>query len=420
MANTVTSSPRLPIEVIERVIDSIYPLQYYENVTVVDQRIMWKACALSCRAMAPRSQFWLFREIWLRSEAHALSFTKLLRGKNMVARHVRFLAMTGPESSNPLRRYTWISWVPLVLAPRMKNLQELWLQYDVFWDSHPRLPQALTAFKSIRRLILHGTSFPNFGQCIRLIRAFPHLNHLSFDSASWKPDPPSSPLVLPGNQICPQEKRLNLAHLILGGDHLLMRRIVKWLLDAKATKTLITFYGYAAQIAITKGIAFPSKSSIRSMVLDYQNGPPTHIPNLSLSDLQFMHLKQTVDRFPIQLLKSIAMAGSHQLRELTVYLKVEYDNIPVLGLTEDEITAFAKLDTALCTPDLNKIRLIVCLYDKGASSEAMSWWQRKLTERLPKVSSAEGRLVLKRTLLTYPLERWFAECDGFRQPDYAS
>jgi len=89
---------------------------------------------------------------------------------------------------------TWLSWIPLLLAPLMTKLEELYLWDDILSGSHPTFPMALTSFKSIRKLSLRFTSFPTLGHWARLIRAFSNLDHLVSQFNSWKLKPPILPL----------------------------------------------------------------------------------------------------------------------------------------------------------------------------------------------------------------------------------
>jgi len=63
------TSAILPIEVIERITDFVDEL-YYDDADV-DRYAIWKACSLTCRAMTPRSQYWLFRRIVLKDQVQA-------------------------------------------------------------------------------------------------------------------------------------------------------------------------------------------------------------------------------------------------------------------------------------------------------------------------------------------------------------
>lgn len=115
-----------------------------------------------------------------------------------------------------------------------------------------------------------------------------------------------------------------------------------------------------------------------------------------------MHLAMGVNTFPISILTSIATAASPQLRELNVYVPVQGEQP---ALAEAELAAYTQLDTALTKPALNGMKLVVCLFDSGASVEAVDRWQRKLVHQLPKFCSAQGRLVVKRVPSGFPLHR---------------
>lgn len=404
MPTDPASELRLPIEVIELVIDSVHEL-VYEGTVFLELYTIWKACALTCHAMLPRSQFWLFHEVVLSTETQALNFAAILLKNVAVAPHVQILTLSGPLDDQDKRRFTWISWVPLVLAPRMKNLQELNLEQDVFRDCHPDLSRALTAFKSIRRLRFNETSFSTFGHCVRLSRAFPHLRHLYFCNTSWKPDLASSQSMRRGRS---QRRRIQLAHLDLVGEQLDMRSIVKWLLDIEAPNSLVTFYGYPEQHEIIQDVAFINVYSMAfHSALDFS----IQFPDYFLNNLQTVHLQMSMNTFPVQLIISIG-AAAPQLRELTVYVRIE-DEQTNLEETPEDPAAYTQLDAALGKPALSALRLIVCLYDEGASVEAVDQWQRWIAGRLPRLYSHEGRLACKRILSAHPLWRWWKERDGF-------
>ncbi len=128
------------------------------------------------------------------AQQQAESFMQVLRTNPKVAKNTRVLSMFGYSSDEaPERRHgsTWMSWIPLLLAPLMTNLQELSLYHDIFSNSHPSFPMAITAFKSIRSLELYGIPFATFTRYVRRIQAFPHINHISSRYISWKPRLPS-------------------------------------------------------------------------------------------------------------------------------------------------------------------------------------------------------------------------------------
>jgi len=90
MATNDPPPARLPIEVIERVIDWVRDLMYEDDeVDIEDLYPIWKACALTCRAMLPRSQYWLFRDIVLSKQSQADNLMDIIRQNPIVAKHTR-------------------------------------------------------------------------------------------------------------------------------------------------------------------------------------------------------------------------------------------------------------------------------------------------------------------------------------------
>lgn len=300
------ATPTFSIEVLELVIDSVQDL-WYTDTGYRDLYVIWKACALTCRAMVPRSQFWLFRDTVLWTNAQAVKYTEILRGNPAVGRHVRILTLSGAGDDEPKdsQEFTWLSWLPLVFAPLMKNLQELNLDANIFWNCHPGLPAALTTFKSIRKLTLSYIPFSTFGHSTRFVRAFPNLRHLDFNGISWKPNRLGSPHLPTGSQHHSRRKPLLLSHLDLEGEDPNVRRFAKWLSAAKAVTLLKTLHGSPTQYEIVRASVFPSGSHLCSMALssDKDTAIPStcyvcycHSTPLNLIDVQFLLIPSTISR----------------------------------------------------------------------------------------------------------------------------
>ncbi|KAK7681767.1 hypothetical protein QCA50_015114 [Cerrena zonata] len=87
----------LPIEVIERIID-FCSMRIYSTKTAVelleDPRKVLMACALSCRALLPRSRYNLFRHVELSGDAPSKALIHTLRTNKNCALNVRVLEIT--------------------------------------------------------------------------------------------------------------------------------------------------------------------------------------------------------------------------------------------------------------------------------------------------------------------------------------
>lgn len=186
------SSPRLPIEVLERVIDICS-----EEAETYNTRYSYlRSFALTCRSWLPRSRFHLFSVLYIQDESRLLSFMILRRQAPTISSYVRDLNIYGPPNDAPTpndpkktKAKPWVHLVPLKLGPVLRDLETITLDSVDIMAVHSTFYQALSLFRSTKQLILSGVNFPTFDQFARLVLVFPNLSSLRVgvpDPLIWK------------------------------------------------------------------------------------------------------------------------------------------------------------------------------------------------------------------------------------------
>jgi len=405
MPTTESRNPRLPIEVIERAIDLVEDLPYeYDGLNDQDLYSIWKACALTCRAMVPRSQYWLFQKVILRKQSQGRSFMEILRRNPQVAKHTRMLTISRDRDRDDDlgRKSTWTSCISLLLAPKMTNLEELHLRGDIFSDSHPDLAMGLTAFKSISTLSLYGIELSTFGHCARFIRAFPHLKQVSLMYLAWKPAPlsPSNPLRLPSaRQGRSQLADLDLWSITLHGSEIV--EIVGWLVGTRQHRTLRTLsLEPGSNNAVPKLLR--CGTNVQSIFFTtFLDGPISGFEQCTR--LRTLQLRSDGGQFPVLAVTSILLAISSRAFERLV---VDCEIVEESGESDHEvdyIDAYHKLDGVLCGPTLKRLELTLSLIGPD-SSKVIEPWRQKLHRLLPKFCALE-RYTIESAQTTRPF-RW--------------
>lgn len=413
----IESTLRVPIEVIEMIIDAVFQL-FYDGVGLRDRYAIWKACSLTCRDMVPRSQSWIFRRVILSAQLPAERFEDILRSNPNVARYVRALTLVGPRKAQSPESSHWISRIPLIFTSQMVNLEELRLEGNVFRDCHPRFSASLSAFKSIRRLHLFNVSFSRLGQCTQLIRAFPRVRHLFFMDIKWKPDPVHFQLLNGGNQPS-YLRRIRIEHLDLHGKHHgdndSVHEFLRWFLASGGLQHLKTFHGMGMQFGLVQEYLKNGRTHLESIFLCHSHNSPIEVLSGNLDDLKTLHLECSKNDFPVQAMSSILLAAPGSLREITTYLHVaqKADKRQENTINEQDEKAFSQLDDALCAPLHKALRITVCLYGSGVSMESTEFWTQNLSQKLPKFTSNKEGLRVTRILSDVPITRWVDDRDGF-------
>lgn len=186
---------RLPIEVCERVIETVFDDRYH---LVSDALTVLCSCALVCRAWRPRAQNVLFEYVRLRDKDALYRFVALLDASPVLGTYVRRLALRG---------YLHVPYSPAVLfltalRGRLTNLSHVLVQelqsYEKFARPLPKgqkelpylpfhryFPSLLASISDICILELVQVKFPSFGDFARFLSALPNLKDLHCQFVSW-------------------------------------------------------------------------------------------------------------------------------------------------------------------------------------------------------------------------------------------
>lgn len=159
---------RLPIEICERVIDECFDLgNFYKHKTL-------QACALTCSVWLPRSQYNLYREVYLhdsgQTSKRAAWVVESLKTKPELAAHVRVFDIKLMRTYVPLAQV-----VDLVLVGCQR------LKVDVEWISFPPryvhncLVPLLTNLVSVTELQFVARSAASAREFFYVIWAMPQL-----------------------------------------------------------------------------------------------------------------------------------------------------------------------------------------------------------------------------------------------------
>ena len=153
-------------------------------------------CALVCRDWLPASRHYLLMDVWLRSDQqYNLSVSNVVRSPSVSpwlpsTRRIT-LSPSFPGKTSADGRAMCIA--PRLfmreLSGRFPNLEELEL-INVNWDTRessipPRMFILLSAFASVRTLLLANIRFPSSGTMRCTITALPSLTDLRMDNIKW-------------------------------------------------------------------------------------------------------------------------------------------------------------------------------------------------------------------------------------------
>jgi len=412
--------PLFPIEIIERIIDMARQLQYGDKVVNFREvYAIWKTCALTCRAMVPRSQYWLFRWIEVASQLQAENLMRVLRENPRVAGYARSLSIQyrAPSEGEVRPNCTWVSWIPQVLAPRMTNLQSLHLGGDVVSSSHPDFLKGLAAFKSIRTLQLENVQFSTFGHCVRLIRVLPHLEHLALKYVSWKPQPPhflNAHALYKTRARASQVDHLDVWSNTADGSEL--KSLVEWIVRIKLHESLQKLSLQVKTSDATSNL-LRCASSTRSIFLMVDRDSP--IPGFEhCSHLHTLHLWSEDKEFPVQAVTSILLSvsvSSRNVQKLVIYIHAadEDKENPRDKQAENNLSSYGRLDNKLCDLVPKGLELVLCLCTSvDVSTDAVMSLRQALYQSLPKFyQRAPERLRVESVRVKMPWKMWLRWCD---------
>ena len=205
------TAPRLPIELCEHIIESIYSERFY---LVSSALLTLSRCSLVCRAWRPRAQAILFTYVLLKDTAALHRFAALLARAPHLGRYVRTLSLRGHHH----RADSTVVLFPTVLRDRLPSLVRLSiaeaeaepehaqretaasLPAGTGTDTdrratgqkkppclpiHPRFPALMAKFAHIRELNLSNTTFPSFGDLCRVLAPLTGLREILALSVSY-------------------------------------------------------------------------------------------------------------------------------------------------------------------------------------------------------------------------------------------
>lgn len=208
--------PRLPLEVLHNVIDTIALSYDRTNLSDAthwnfwDSRVMLRACGLTCRNFVRRARHHLQRidHLTLRS-LHDLTSLVTATSKSPLFAH-RIDALT-IDASVSLLGQSWVSAVPLLLPLASMAVQRLALVGVDFTRLHPTFHRACTRFGGVQQVYLKSVTYTRYSQIARLLRAL-RVNSLTWDAPAptVQPEPGSLKLdvtVHPGPLFLPRYLR---------------------------------------------------------------------------------------------------------------------------------------------------------------------------------------------------------------------
>lgn len=170
------SGPRLPVEILEEIIDSIasldddieeFPLVHI-SWTTEDVLQMLSTLCLVCRALVPRCRLYMYNIITLRSQKDLSSIATTLSNHPHLVARIQDLTIDARLSDSQ----AWISAIPLSLP--LASMGSIFLQFRGvdLTQLHPSFPATCTMFGGeVLLLNLVDVQYTRYSQITRLVRA---------------------------------------------------------------------------------------------------------------------------------------------------------------------------------------------------------------------------------------------------------
>ncbi|CAL1698713.1 unnamed protein product [Somion occarium] len=175
-------NPPLPIELLERLLDHYGDMiMYNHNPTLSDGRHQYyrilRSCALTCKALLPRSRYNLYRSVIL-GDKHE-HFIEILKGSPHLAHYIRALHVVGSRICNPPSVFVClVGRLPHIRALGIVVAQDLFL--------HKRFHMALSSFSTITMLTLCVQI--GVPEIHRLLYTLPNVRYLELVIAPLEPE----------------------------------------------------------------------------------------------------------------------------------------------------------------------------------------------------------------------------------------
>lgn len=212
------SPPRLPLEVCEKVIESVWHMPTRYN------------CCLVCRDWVPKSRIHLFRDVRISDDETATKFMNAIFASPGIGAYVLELVLDLRYSSG-----SWIYRFVQVLPPFLINLTRL--EYRHLPALNPLFYALSSRFNTISELILFGLKKQSFKEILQLTNRCHSLRTVTLIDCDWK-----SPSTFYARRGCsfhrfhlepfrgcynPQDQRDD---------------VLRWLITSKAASTLVAFH----------------------------------------------------------------------------------------------------------------------------------------------------------------------------------
>lgn len=163
-------SPRLPIEILEYIVDRI-ALDWDQSDppvfwTLADVPTMLAACSLVHRALIPRCRLHLFETVTLRSQQDLTSLVTTLRKFPQFVKRVRHLDIDATSTESQ----SWVSTVPLSLPITSMDLDSFSLTGVDLTLVHSTFYMACSRFHEVKNIFFQDVRFTRYSQVTRLVR----------------------------------------------------------------------------------------------------------------------------------------------------------------------------------------------------------------------------------------------------------
>lgn len=172
----VTSTPPLPVELTDRIIDLLY-----------DDHDSLRRCAISCKEFLPRCRFNRFHSVQLNGK-NIVQFTNILQSSPDISFYVRELVVMAKERmQRPGMIRPCISWIEIHLSKlggKLSYVHKLEiLQSDALREV------AFRSFNSVQTLVLRRCNVSSVDRYIRFLNSFPSIRAVhNYRVGITKPD----------------------------------------------------------------------------------------------------------------------------------------------------------------------------------------------------------------------------------------
>lgn len=187
-----TDAPTLPLELCEMIIDFIaasssayVPSGFAPQYQLRQRHGDLVACALTCRAWAPRSLYHLSSRLLINRRVRLESMSIFLQTRPSRAAQIQLLYVCSPprpynpEDYDSFSRWSHLRLVPMRLAGLLTGLQRLML-IDLNWRGlHPSFFMLFTKFAPVTSLWMHQVYFDNAARLVSVLGALSSLRELT-------------------------------------------------------------------------------------------------------------------------------------------------------------------------------------------------------------------------------------------------